>query len=523
MNDEPADLLVVDDDDAKRYLIATWLRRAGHTVAEAATGAEALAMAAKAELVLLDVNLPDISGFEVCRRIKADPATAATPVVQVSATAVGVADRTHGLTQGADAYLAEPSEPGELLATVHAVLRYSRARHRAERTAARLAALTNASLTINAARTFDGLARAAAAGTVTVFGADSVVVLLLPDGQLCRMSASPDRPVVRRQGGLPELLDAVAGHLLGSGEGSVARLFDAASWNSLSPASVLQGDVCVAAARLKPDRPPVAVGVAASAITGPDELQIMRQLAHSIALAVEAMRSYAEEHHMALTLQRSMLPSALPQIPGLSMAVRYVPASDRAEVGGDFYEALVWQDRLLFAIGDVEGHSLRAATIMGEVRHAVRAYASEGHAPLAITGLVNQMLQRYYPNVIATLCLALFDPASGDLEIVNCGHLPALLIGESGAAYDGEGGVILGMPLHRPRRLQTVVPHGGTVLLFTDGLIEDRRVLLDANLEKLRLAAQQQNSADVESFSDHLLSVFGPFEDDVAMIALHRS
>ena len=522
MNDAPAVLLVVDDDEAKRYVITTWLRRAGHTVIEGATGAEALAKARLAELVLLDVNLPDISGFDVCAQIKADPETAATPVIQVSATAVAVADRAHGLTQGADAYLAEPSEPDELLATVVAVLRYSRARHRAELTASRLAALTNVSLTINAAQTFDGLARAAAAGAVTVFGADSVVVLILPDGQLCRMSASPDRPAVKRLGGRPELLEAVAGHLLGSGEGSVAELMDAAAWSELAPDSVLRGDICLAAAKIKPDRPPVAVEVAASAIDGPDELQIMRQLAYSIALAVEAMRSYAEEHHTALTLQRGMLPSALPRVPGLSMSVRYVPASERAEVGGDFYEALMWQDRLLIAIGDVEGHSLRAATIMGELRHALRAYASEGHAPLAITGLLNQALQHYYPTVIATLCLALFDPGTGDLGIVNCGHLPPLLVSGSKAEYLGEGGVMLGMPLHRPRSVQTVLPPGGTALLFTDGLIEDRRVMLDTNLEKLRVAAEGNSCRDVESFSDHLLSLFGPFEDDVAMIALHR-
>ena len=101
-------LLLVDDDEAKRYLLATWLRRAGHTVTEAGTGREALEQAATAELVLLDVNLPDMSGFEVCRRIKSDPRTAAIPVIQVSATAVEVADRAHGLTQGADAYLIEP-------------------------------------------------------------------------------------------------------------------------------------------------------------------------------------------------------------------------------------------------------------------------------------------------------------------------------------------------------------------------------------------------------------------------------
>jgi serine phosphatase RsbU (regulator of sigma subunit) len=205
------------------------------------------------------------------------------------------------------------------------------------------------------------------------------------------------------------------------------------------------------------------------------------------------------------------------------MSVRYVPASDRAEVGGDFYEALTWHDRLLIAIGDVEGHSLRAATVMGELRHALRAYACEGHAPLAITGLINQALQHYYPGVIATLCLALFDPASGELEIVNCGHLPPLLVCGAKAEYQGEGGVMLGMPLHRPRSVRTELPHGGTALLFTDGLIENRRIMLDTNLERLRAAAEGNSGLDAESFSDHLLSLFGPFEDDVAMIALRRS
>ena len=158
MTEPSAGLLLVDDDEAKRYILATWLRRAGHTVTEVTTGQEALAQAGAAELVLLDVHLPDMSGFEVCRRIKADPRTASIPVIQVSATAVEVADRAHGLTQGADAYLAEPTEPAELLATVTAVLRYSRARQRAERTAAMLAALVGVTLRINAAETFDGLA-----------------------------------------------------------------------------------------------------------------------------------------------------------------------------------------------------------------------------------------------------------------------------------------------------------------------------------------------------------------------------
>ena len=104
----------------------------------------------------------------------------------------------------------------------------------------------------------------------------------------------------------------------------------------------------------------------------------------------------------------------LPEVPGLAMSFRYIPASDQAEVGGDFYEALRWRDKVLVAIGDVQGHSLLAATVMGELRHALRAFAIEGHSPLAITGLINEVLTRYHPGVIATLCLALLDPASGE-------------------------------------------------------------------------------------------------------------
>lgn len=111
MTEPPAAVLLVDDDEAKRYVMATWLRRAGHTVTETAPGSEALSKVGDADLVLLDVNLPDMSGFDVCRQIKSDPATTAIPVIQVSATAVEIADRAQGLTQGADAYLVEPTEP----------------------------------------------------------------------------------------------------------------------------------------------------------------------------------------------------------------------------------------------------------------------------------------------------------------------------------------------------------------------------------------------------------------------------
>jgi len=160
---------------------------------------------------------------------------------------------------------------------------------------------------------------------------------------------------------------------------------------------------------------------------------------------------------------------------------------------------------------------------MGELRHALRAFAVEGHSPLAITGLVNEVLTRYHPGIVATLCLALLDPASGELQIVNCGHMPLLLVDGTTATYCGQGGLLLGLPMHEPHVETTFLPVGGTVLLMTDGLVEDRGVFLDVNLEKLRVAAQEISGADVEAFSNHLMSIFGPREDDVAMIALRRT
>ena len=122
-------VLLVDDDEPKRYLIERTLRRGGYAVREAATGGAALALATgdgggrKPDLVILDVHLPDLDGMEVCRRLKADPATARIPVLHLSTVYVGSDDRTRGLEGGADGYLNQNAEPPELLATVRALLR----------------------------------------------------------------------------------------------------------------------------------------------------------------------------------------------------------------------------------------------------------------------------------------------------------------------------------------------------------------------------------------------------------------
>jgi len=137
---EPVKIVVVDDNPDGRELMARILRREGFEVAEAATGKEALRLAAGCpNLMVLDVELPDLDGFEVCRRIKADPRTASVVVLQVSAAFRQSVDRIRGLEGGADAYLTLPAQRTEIIATVHALLRMGRA----EREAASLRAVTH--------------------------------------------------------------------------------------------------------------------------------------------------------------------------------------------------------------------------------------------------------------------------------------------------------------------------------------------------------------------------------------------
>jgi PAS domain S-box-containing protein len=142
-----ATILVVDDFDDGRALTSTFLRHVGYSVIEAATGAQALAAASRRpDLVVLDVNLPDIDGFEVCRRIKSDPATASTPVLHLSAAYREVGDRVRGLEGGADGYLTLPVTSDELIANVNSLLRIHRAEAELRRSQERYRRLVDTAL-----------------------------------------------------------------------------------------------------------------------------------------------------------------------------------------------------------------------------------------------------------------------------------------------------------------------------------------------------------------------------------------
>ncbi len=507
-------VLVVDDTPSKRYVLASWLRRGGYVVEEAATGTEALARfgAGGIDLVLLDVRLPDLDGFEVCERIKAHPVHGTTPVIHVSAAAVHSVDRTHGLSRGADAYLVEPINPDEMLATVASILRYYQARIVAEQLAGRLTNLARVTAAMGATTTHLGLLREAAAGAALIFNAPAAIVATDADGsRRAAVCQAPGHPV--------EIRSAV----LDLGESTVGlKVVDLAPdrW----PASpFLPGEpVRHLTVRARTESPPLHVLVPTdAALDGTSVLSLFGQAAMS---AMDSMRLYEEEHDVALTLQRSLLPRRLPHIPGFEVAVRYLPASEFAEIGGDFYEVTLLGDDLLIAVGDIGGHSLHAATVMGEVRHATRAYLAEGHAPAAVLDRLNSLMGRLIPGETATMCLIAVDVTTGRVRLANAGHPPPLI--RSGGQVRAIAGrsPLLGIPARPAVDVDFELGAGDLLVLYTDGLIETHGEIFDESLDRLVRAVAPAED-DLEELASRILAEVGPAarRDDIAMVVLRRS
>jgi serine phosphatase RsbU (regulator of sigma subunit)/DNA-binding response OmpR family regulator len=505
-----AHVLVVDDLEASRFIASSWLRRNGHAVTEASTAAEALSTLAaqRVDLVLLDVHLPDMSGFDVTELIKADPRTSSIPVVLISAMHIEPEDKISGLRRGADAYLTEPLDPGELIANVEAALRYHRARALAEHLADRLKRLTTATLTINAAATFDALVQAAAAGAADVLDTETTAVLITPSGEVraASVGAPPVPPSLRTEP------DELGNWMSATHSGVGVRLVDGPR----------EGDALAVLARTKPQRPPAGIFVPSDAVRTDDDRNLLRQLAQATALAAEGLRNFAEEHSLALTLQRSLLPRALPRHPELPMTARYLPASLNAEIGGDFYDVTELDGRMLITIGDVCGHSIEAATVMGEVRHTLRAYALEGHSPTTILRRLDTMLERFHPfGGLTTVCMLSVDLESGTMLVANAGHVPPLVVDDRGARYLPVKGPLLGLGLARPDEVEVPLPKGTTVLLTTDGLVERPGIDLDEGMESLRSAVSHTD--DMDELADRLLADFGTDkQDDIALVLLRR-
>ncbi|MFF5860648.1 SpoIIE family protein phosphatase [Streptomyces sp. NPDC012751] len=520
----PAHVLVVDDAPTNRYVVATVLRRAGHTVTEAEDGTRALELLRSGgpapEVAIVDVRLPDMTGFEVCEHIKSDPATAAVPVINISASAITVNDRAQGLYRGADAYLVEPVAPEELLATVTATLRYARARRRAELLADRLRLLNRFTLALHGAGDAHELVRVTAEAAAAIFRCRAAAWLTTPQGSPLVAHTWQDQEGPARSAEV-QVHAASAWTRRGRQAGARSGRDGGPDLPCLPPDLKDPSLRRTAVGPAKTDRPPVVIVTPADAVTTPDDEQLLTQLTQAGTLALEALRSYDEEHTLALTLQRGFLPERLPRTARADLAVRYLPASERTEIGGDFYEAISTPAGLVVSVGDVAGHSLDAAMVMGQVRHALRAYAAEGHPPQAILTRLDHLLTSVEPGATVTLCVILIESDTDTLHVANAGHLPPLLRHPDGTtSYVYEHGPLLGLGLpHPPAREITAAP-GTLVLLVTDGLIERRHEDLRISLGTLAEVVSS-TSADPEETCTRLLDRLPPDgNDDVALMVV---
>ncbi|MER7682897.1 SpoIIE family protein phosphatase [Streptomyces sp. NPDC096934] len=234
----------------------------------------------------------------------------------------------------------------------------------------------------------------------------------------------------------------------------------------------------------------------------------------------DVVERFSQEHELALTLQRTFLPATLPQPPGTEIAVRYLPAASITEIGGDFYEAIETKRGLLLAVGDVVGHSLKAAIVMGELRHALRAYAAQDHLPHVLLEQLDHLLGLHQPGWTATVCIVLIEPDNTRLHVANAGHLPPLLLTPGAPArYLQEHGPLLGLRRPQPPAVSHPISPGSQLLMVTDGLIETRDSNLSDRMQLLSRAAEA-GPEEPEGLCTKLLDTFGiEPEDDIIVFA----
>jgi len=394
------------------------------------------------------------------------------------------------------------------------------ARTAAEAAAARLALLAHATRTLTSSLeldvVLDGLAH-----LVTPAIADLCLIELVgPDGSL-RRAASATAPALGDGAARLERLRSVAGQdadpavqALRSGRTQVAA----------------DGSLAAVVVPLGRRQPTGVLWLVTDTAPGcesdPDTLTFAEELARRASIAVENAQLYARQRSVSETLQRSLLPETLPEIPGLATAARYLPGGPDVDIGGDWYDVMQLPGGTIgLALGDVVGRGERAASLMGQLRNAVRAYAYEGRSPAEVVERVNGLLLDAGSEHMATMLYGVLDPETGGLRLVNAGHPPPLVVAADGTGqfFDGPSGPPVGaLPTARYAEQSTVLVPGATLLLYTDGLVEDRSTGLDEGLVRLGEAARAA-PRDVEAFCSHVLhEILGsaPSHDDVALLAV---
>ncbi|WP_255491691.1 SpoIIE family protein phosphatase [Actinotalea sp. JY-7876] len=250
-------------------------------------------------------------------------------------------------------------------------------------------------------------------------------------------------------------------------------------------------------------------------------------LGHRAGVGLDNVRLYQREREAAVTLQRSLLPE-LPEIPGLDVAAAYVPALDRAQVGGDWFDVLPLPDGAVgLAVGDVVGHDLHAAASMGQLRSVLRSYAWSGQDAGTVVARLDELVQGLGMADIATCVYLRLEGST--LRYTRAGHPPPFVRTADGVVRELDGALTtpVGVPVPGRPVVEAAVdlPPGAVLVVYTDGLLERRSRPLRRGIAELRATLEAMpDGMDARGICDHLVATLagGEHEDDVCVLVVRR-
>jgi len=550
-------ILIVDDDPALLEALPETLRlRMPDAVVDTCDSAAAALeriLSVDYDAIITDIKMPGMDGLGLLDQIRV--LRPETPTLLI--TGHGEHDLAiQSLRAGAYDYIQKPIDREYLIPTLHRAVQVRQLRrkvaeqqaaleqhaqelehlvqsrtHELRETADRVRALTEVATAIHAAHDVSQVLRSVVDAACRLSGAGLAIAGFfrgpaedpaLTDPRLWEVAGTPREAAERADmSGIVRLLAAVCR------DGEAEPIADAPAHDGCREA--FGPTVAVTSCLIVPIRARNGQALGAIALGHMDEARFTEEaqiqieaLARQAAVALENAVLYERERGIAETLQRSLLPDRLPEIPGVRLAARYLPGSSEA-VGGDWYDVFTLPTgHVALVMGDVAGRGVWAAAVMGQLRNALRAYALEGNPPALIAERLNRLIDR---GAMATLLYLVFDPATWTVRYVNLGHLPAVVVSPEGSASFLMGGspplgTMLGFSY---REENAALRPDSTIVLYTDGLVEVRGEMIDDGIARVERAVAGSADTDLESVLDRLLTeVLGGKAggDDVALLAL---
>lgn len=555
----PATILLVDDRPENLVALEAVLEPLGHTLLCAGSGEEALKrlLTHDVALILLDVRMPGMDGFETAERIKERERNRDVPIIFLTAYSKDVVDAMQGFSHGAVDYVTKPFEVGLLQAKVsvfvelyqktqelrrQSELLARRLDQRFEIEARNLRKLAEAAVVINSTLSLDEILKVINDGAREVIGAHEAETVITA----AREAGGPEgsRSFSPKYQGWP-----------GAPRADLSGIYSLV-WERNEPVRMTKKEIeaSFAARGLSnlSGSHPMLEGWLAVPLTGrtgrtlgliqvadkiegdftADDEVVLVQLAQLAAVAIENAERYEHEHRIAETLQRSLLPDEMPDVRGLELAACYQPGSVGTQVGGDWYDVFVLGERrVALVVGDVVGRGTRAAAVMGQLRTAIRAYAVHGLSPAELMTSLDRLLQGLSGSAMATAVYVVVDLDTGRLEMINAGHPPPLLVPSSAPPryLELEAHVPLGTGPDPQFQSSTLTVEAGSLLVFfTDGLVESATVALQEGLDRLLEVvgkAVEATSGGVDGLCETVISEMVPdrTQDDIAVLGIRIS